>query len=116
MLLVEDEEAVRVFASKALEREGYKVLEARHGRDALLRLSEHHGPIRLLITDIVMPEMGGGELARRVTQARPDLRVLYLSGHADGESAVRGLGGGAAHLRKPFTSEMLARKVREVLG
>lgn len=116
VLLVEDEEAVRVFASKALEREGYKVLEARHGRDALLRLSEHHGPIRLLITDIVMPEMGGGELARRVTQARPDLRVLYLSGHADGESAVRGLGGGAAHLRKPFTSEMLARKVREVLG
>jgi PAS domain S-box-containing protein len=116
VLLVEDEEAVRVFASKALEQQGYAVLEARHGRDALLRLSEHPGPIRLLITDIVMPEMGGGELARRVTQARPDLRVLFLSGHADGESAVRGLGAGAAHLRKPFTSEMLARKVREMLG
>ena len=116
ILLVEDEEAVRVFASKALERQGYTVLEARHGRDALLRLSQHEGPIQLLITDIVMPEMGGGELARRLSSERPDLRILYMSGYADGETAIRGLAGGAAYLQKPFTSDALARKVREVLG
>jgi two-component system, cell cycle sensor histidine kinase and response regulator CckA len=116
ILLVEDEEAVRVFASKALERQGYTVLEARHGRDALLRLADYAGPIQLLITDIVMPEMGGGELARRLTAERTDLRVLYMSGYADGETARRGLGVGAAYLQKPFTSEALAKKVREVLG
>ena len=116
ILLVEDEEAVRVFASKALERQGYTVLEARHGRDALLRLADYAGPIQLLITDIVMPEMGGGELARRLTAERTDLRVLYMSGYADGETARRGLGVGAAYLQKPFTSDALAKKVREVLG
>jgi two-component system, cell cycle sensor histidine kinase and response regulator CckA len=116
ILLVEDEEAVRVFASKALERQGYTVLEARHGRDALLRLAQHEGPIQLVITDIVMPEMGGGELARRLAAERPDLRVLYMSGYADGETALRGLAGGAAYLQKPFTSDVLAKKVREVLG
>jgi PAS domain S-box-containing protein len=116
VLLVEDEESVRVFASKALEKQGYTVLEARHGRDALLRLAEYGGPIQLLITDIVMPEMSGSELARRLTAERPDLRVLYMSGYADGETAVRGLAAGAAYLQKPFTSDTLARKVREVLG
>ena len=116
ILLVEDEESVRVFASKALERQGYTVLEARHGRDALVRLADYEGPIQLLITDIVMPEMGGGELARRLTSDRTELRVLYMSGYADGETARRGLGAGAAYLQKPFTSEALARKVREVLG
>ncbi|HEU5041570.1 MAG TPA: ATP-binding protein [Gemmatimonadales bacterium] len=116
VLLVEDEESVRVFASKALEKQGYTVLEARHGRDALLRLGEYGGAIHLLITDIVMPEMSGSELARRLIADRPDLRVLYMSGYADGETAVRGLAAGAAYLQKPFTSDTLARKVREVLG
>ena len=116
ILLVEDEEAVRVFASKALEKQGYTVLEARHGRDALLRLTEHAGPVELLITDMVMPEMGGSELARRLADERPELRVLYMSGYADGEAPLRGLGAGAAYLQKPFTSDVLARKVREVLG
>ena len=116
ILLVEDEESVRVFASKALERQGYTVLEARHGRDALVRLADYDGPIQLLVTDIVMPEMGGSELARRLTAERTDLRVLYMSGYADGETARRGLSAGAAYLQKPFTSDALARKVREVLG
>jgi PAS domain S-box-containing protein len=116
VLLVEDEESVRVFASKALEKQGYRVLQARHGRDALLRLAEHEGPVHLVITDIVMPEMGGGELARRLAGERPELPVLFMSGYTDDEVAQRGLGAEQGFLQKPFTSDGLARKVREVLG
>jgi PAS domain S-box-containing protein len=116
ILLVEDEESVRDFANKALERQGYVVLEARHGRDALLRLAEHAGPIHLVITDMVMPEMSGGELARRLASERPEVPVLFMSTYSDGEIAQRGIGANSAHLRKPFTSDVLARKVREVLG
>ena len=116
VLLVEDEESVRVFASKALEKQGYQVLQARHGRDALLRLAEHDGPVHLVITDIVMPEMGGGELARRLAGERPELPVLFMSGYTDDEVAHRGLGAEQGFLQKPFTSDGLTRKVREVLG
>jgi two-component system, cell cycle sensor histidine kinase and response regulator CckA len=116
ILLVEDEESVRVFANKALEKQGYSVLEARHGRDALIRLAEHPGPVHLVITDIVMPEMGGNELARQLAAERPGLPVLFMSGYTDGEIAERGLGPDGAFLQKPFTSDVLARKVREVLG
>jgi PAS domain S-box-containing protein len=116
ILLVEDEESVRVFANKALEKQGYTVLEARHGRDALLRLAEHGGPVHLVITDMVMPEMSGGELARRLAAERPEVPVLFMSGYSDGEIAQRGLGPNSAYLQKPFTSDVLARKVREVLG
>jgi PAS domain S-box-containing protein len=116
VLLVEDEESVRVFATKALEKQGYRVLQARHGRDALLSLAEHPGPVDLVITDIVMPEMGGGELARRLASERPELPVLFMSGYTDDEVAQRGLGPEQSFLQKPFTSDVLARKVREVLG
>ncbi|HUF35831.1 MAG TPA: ATP-binding protein [Gemmatimonadales bacterium] len=116
ILLVEDQEPVRAFARKALERQGYTVLEARHGRDALLRVAEHRAAIHLVITDLVMPEMGGGELGRRLGAERPGLPVLYMWGYADGEAARRGLGAGSPYLEKPFTSDVLARKVREVLG
>jgi PAS domain S-box-containing protein len=116
VLLVEDEESVRVFASKALEKQGYRVLQARHGRDALLRLSQHDGPVHLVITDIVMPEMGGSELARRLAGEHPELPVLFMSGYTDDEVAQRGLGAEQGFLQKPFTSDGLARKVREVLG
>lgn len=116
ILLVEDEEAVRVFANKALEKQGYTVLEARHGRDALTRLAEHSGPVHLVITDIVMPEMGGSELALEMAREHPEVPILFLSGYSDGELAARGLGQGGAFLPKPFTSDILARKVREVLG
>jgi CheY-like chemotaxis protein len=116
VLLVEDEESVRVFATKALEKQGYRVLQARHGRDALLRLAEHQGPVHLVITDIVMPEMGGGELARRLAGERPDLPVLFMSGYTDDEVAAHGLGPDQSFLQKPFTSDVLGRKVREALG
>jgi len=116
VLLVEDEESVRVFATKALEKQGYRVLQARHGRDALLRLSEHEGPVHLVITDIVMPEMGGGDLARRLAGERPELPVLFMSGYGDDEVAAHGLGSDQSFLQKPFTSDVLGRKVREALG
>ncbi|HEY7637110.1 MAG TPA: ATP-binding protein [Gemmatimonadales bacterium] len=116
ILLVEDEESVRVFANKALEKQGYTVLEARHGRDALNRLAEHSGSVHLVITDIVMPEMGGSELALEMARDHPEVPILFLSGYSDGELAARGLGPGGAFLPKPFTSDVLARKVREVLG
>jgi two-component system, cell cycle sensor histidine kinase and response regulator CckA len=116
ILLVEDEEAVRVFANKALEKQGYTVLEARHGRDALNRLAEHSGPVHLVITDLVMPEMGGSELALEMAREHPEVPILFLSGYSDGELTTRGLGQGGAFLPKPFTSDVLARKVREVLG
>jgi PAS domain S-box-containing protein len=116
ILLVEDEEAVRVFANKALEKQGYKVLEARHGREALHRLAEHPGPVHLVITDMVMPEMGGSELAFEIARERPELPILFLSGYSDEDLVARGLQQGGAFLPKPFTSDVLARKVREVLG
>ena len=116
ILLVDDEESVRVFARRALERQGYTVLEACHGREALSRVAEHRAPLHLVITDLLMPEMGGGELGRRLGAERPGLPVLYMSAETDGEAARRGLGTGSPYLRKPFTPDGLARKVREVLG
>ena len=115
ILLVEDEESVRVFANKALEKQGYTVLEARHGRDALTRLAEHTGPVHLVITDLVMPEMSGSELARQLSGERPGVPVLFMAGYSDSEIAQRGLPANSAYLQKPFTSDALARKVREVL-
>ncbi len=115
ILLVEDEESVRAFANKALERQGYTVLAARHGRDALARLAEHAGPVHLVITDLVMPEMSGSELARQLSGDRPGVPVLYMSGYSDSEIGQRGLPANSAYLQKPFTSDVLARKVREVL-
>jgi two-component system cell cycle sensor histidine kinase/response regulator CckA len=115
ILLVEDEESVRAFANKALERQGYTVLEARHGRDALARLAEHSGPVHLVITDLMMPEMSGSELARQLSGERPAVPVLFMSRYSDSEIAQRGLPANSAYLQKPFTSDVLARKVREVL-
>ena len=69
-----------------------------------------------MITDIVMPEMGGGELARRLAGERPELPVLFMSGYTDDEVSQRGLGAEQGFLQKPVTSDMLAKKVREVLG
>src|SRR5262249_14722019 len=117
ILLVEDEEAVRRLARGLLERRGYRVLEAPNGAEALRVAAEHSGPIDLLITDIVMPWMRGRELAARLSAARPQIHILYISGYTDGSIQESGeLEPGAAFLEKPFSSEALARKVREVLG
>jgi two-component system cell cycle sensor histidine kinase/response regulator CckA len=116
ILLVEDEEPIRLFAKTALEEQGYRVLEAGHGWEALMRLSEFDGAINLVIADVMMPEMGGSELARRLAVERPGLPILFLSGYTDDEMTLRGLGPPSAFVQKPFTPDVLARRVRELLG
>jgi nitrogen-specific signal transduction histidine kinase len=116
ILLVEDEEPIRLFARAALEEQGYRVLEAGHGWEALMRLSEFDGAISLVIADVMMPEMGGSELARRLAVERPGLPILFLSGYTDDEMTLRGLGPPSAFVQKPFTPDVLARRVRETIG
>jgi len=116
LLLVEDEPAIRSLAGDILRQHGYKVLEARHGLEALLAGSQYLGPIQLLITDVIMPQMSGNEVAERMTRERPDLKVLYISGYTDDAIIHRGIiQEGTAFLQKPFSPDALVRKVREVL-
>ena len=115
ILLVEDEEPVRRFARAALEEQGYRVLEAGHGWEALMRLAEFDGAVGLVITDVMMPEMGGTELSRRLAVERPGLPILFLSGYSDDEMTLRGLGPPSAFVQKPFTPGALADRVREML-
>ena len=117
VLLVEDEEQVRAIAQTILKRSGYRVVLAQSARDAL-RICEQGGEaIDLLLTDVVMPDMSGAELARRLAESRPGLRVLCMSGYTD-DSVVRHgvIKSQLAFLQKPFTPESLSRKVREVLN
>jgi signal transduction histidine kinase len=116
VLVVEDEELVRVAARRILERHGYVVLEAADGPAALALSEQHEAAIELMITDVVMPKMNGRELARRIVALRPTIKVIYVSGYADdaiGEDRL--LRGGAAYLQKPFSPDALLRKVRELL-
>jgi CheY-like chemotaxis protein len=116
ILLVEDEDGVRELLYKVLTEHGYTVIEARHGRDALSVAAGHSEPIQLLLTDVVMPEMGAGELAEQLLAQRPDLKVLFISGYTNDEVVRRGVSGHeAAFIQKPFQPEELMRKVREVL-
>ena len=116
VLVVEDEDGVRELVRQILVEHGHAVLTARHGRDALLLAKRYERPIDLLVTDVVMPEMGGGELVERLTDLRPDLKVLYISGYTNDEVVRRGVHGAETHfLHKPFTSEGLMRRVREAL-
>jgi two-component system, cell cycle sensor histidine kinase and response regulator CckA len=116
VLVAEDEEAVRQIIEKALDAHGYRVLSARDGAEALERASAYAGQIDLLVTDVVMPDMNGRELSRRLVETRPNLRTLYLSGYTDDAILHRGvLQQGVAFLQKPFSLRMLARKVREVI-
>lgn len=116
VLLVEDEDGVRALVRQVLHKHGYTVLEARHGGEALLHCERHQGTIQLLLTDVVLEQMGGPELARRLSGIRPDMRVLYISGYTDDAIIHHGvLTEGTAFLQKPFTTEALARKIRQVL-
>jgi CheY-like chemotaxis protein len=118
VLLVEDEEMVRHLVRYILQQEGYTVLEASNGVEALQRSERHRGPIHLLLADVVMPQMGGQELARRLLAARPNLPVLFLSGYADVSPMPPDAQEGAVDnfLQKPFTPRALVRKVREILN
>ncbi len=115
VLLVEDEPAVRKFGRLALETQGYTVLEAVGGEDAL-RVAGRSGPIHLLITDVVMPRMGGREVAEALRARHAGLKVLYVSGYTDDAVVRHGIVEATdAFLQKPFTPLALARKVRAVL-
>jgi two-component system, cell cycle sensor histidine kinase and response regulator CckA len=116
VLVAEDEDGVRELLRKTLTEYGYSVLTARHGRDALLLAGEQGDRIDLLVTDIVMPEMSGRELAETLLDRRPDLKILYISGYTDDEVLRRGVRGREVGLlRKPFATEELARRVRTAL-
>jgi CheY-like chemotaxis protein len=116
ILLVEDALRVRAVVREILEMNGYNILEARHGVEALEISERHRGPIHLMVTDVVMPQMSGRELAQRLQPVRPDMKVLYMSGYTDDAIVRHGvLGAGIAFLSKPFTPDALALKVREVL-
>lgn len=116
ILLVEDNEQVRNLGRRILERQGYKVLEAGNGEDALKILSAHDGMVHLLFTDVVMPGMNGKELYAKATQRHQHLKVLYMSGYTDDIIAHRGvLDKGVQMIQKPFTVDGLATKIREVL-
>jgi CheY-like chemotaxis protein len=116
ILLVEDQDAVRLFARQVLLAGGYAVLEARGGEEAFQVAQQCPGPIHLLVTDVVMPRMSGPQLAELLVRDRPDLRVLFVSGYAD-EATTRCemAEAGSAFLQKPFNRVRLAQKVREVL-
>ncbi len=116
ILLVEDDDQVRDVAQGILKRYGYRVIEARNAGEALLHSEGHAGAIDLLLTDVVMPQLSGPELAQRLGRARPTMKILCMSGYTD-ESIVRHgvLEARIAYLQKPLTPEGLARKVRELL-
>jgi PAS domain S-box-containing protein len=117
VLLVEDEEMVREMTRQVLEMNGYNVLEASHGKEALLICAQHEGRIDLMVTDVVMPQMGGRELAECLAAARPETKVLFMSGYTDDAIVRHGvLHENVNFLQKPFTPDALALKVREVLS
>jgi two-component system, cell cycle sensor histidine kinase and response regulator CckA len=113
ILVVEDEDPLRALVRRILVTHGYSVLEARDGEDGLRRSGEHQGPIHLLLTDIVMPQMTGRELAQRLGTVRPDIRVLFMTGYT--EHAVVESANGSALLNKPFSTMALLGNVRKLL-
>jgi PAS domain S-box-containing protein len=116
ILLVEDQDAVRTFARHVLLAGGYVVLEARDGEEAFRVAQQRQGLIHLLVTDVVMPRMSGRQLADLLAREWPEIRVLFVSGHADEAITRYGVPeAGGAFLQKPFNPVQLARKVREVL-
>jgi two-component system, cell cycle sensor histidine kinase and response regulator CckA len=117
ILLVEDEPAVRAVARRILEKQGYAVIEAPNGREALLVAGSYAGRIDLVLTDMVMPEMSGRDFVRQFAGERPGVRALFMSGYTE-EAVYRQsvLEPGAFFLEKPFTVDGLLGKVREVLG
>ncbi|HET9424152.1 MAG TPA: response regulator [Gemmatimonadaceae bacterium] len=117
ILVVEDETAVRNIVCRALRDRGYEVLEAKNGEDALLVAEQHSAPIHLVVTDVVMPEMGGAELFHNLRRWYPTMRILFISGYTKGslppEALEAGMGGG--FLAKPFTLEQLVMEVRRMI-
>ena len=116
IMIVEDEDGVRALASRVLQLKGYSVLEAHHGEEALLITKKHNAPIHLLLTDVVMPHMGGRELAERMLPSNPHMKVLYMSGYTSDAIVRYGvLDPHISFVQKPFTPETLTVEVRKVL-
>ena len=116
VLLVEDEDVLRTLLAKFLRLHGYTVLEAHHGGEALLICEQHKGPIHLMVTDVVMPQMSGRVLADRLTPLRPEMKVLYMSGYTEDEVVQRGVAEQAvAFLQKPFRPMDLVHQVHTLL-
>ena len=116
ILIVEDEEEVRKLAGKILERQGYRILETSNGNDAILACERYRSPIHLMLADVIMPGMGGSELAKLLEPLYPDIKILYMSGYTDAIVHHGVLQRGVNYIQKPFTMERLVRKVREVLN
>ena len=117
VLVVEDDDSVRIPTSEFLKMEGFKVLQARTGSEAIHVVQRNRSPLDLLITDIVMPGMGGPEVAEKLIEMHPDLKVLYMSGDVEkaapwNDSAKSG----HAVLQKPFRLNMLNDKIHDLLG
>jgi two-component system cell cycle sensor histidine kinase/response regulator CckA len=116
ILLVEDENVVRALARHILTACGYSVMEAENGRDAVLLIENYLGPLDLLISDVVMPHLGGRQLAEKIVDLRPGIKTLFLSGYSNDAVITHGvLQAEFAFLQKPFTPSGLAMKVRDVL-
>ncbi len=116
ILLVEDEQAVRTLACRILRRQGYKVLEAADGFEAIRVAEEFSGEIQLVLTDVVMPKMSGNELVSRIETIRPGIKALFTSGYTDEAIVHHGvLDPNIAFIQKPYTAEALTRKIREVI-
>jgi CheY-like chemotaxis protein len=116
VLIVEDEEEVRKLAVQILQRQGYEVMEAPQGGDALLICEQHQNSVHLMLTDVVMPGMSSHQLAKRLKSLQPEMKVLYMSGYTDNTIVQHGaLAEKVDYISKPFTVDALARKVREVL-
>ena len=116
VLIAEDELSVRSLAQRVLRGLGYTVLTASNGEEALRVAETYNGEIHLLLTDVVMPQMGGKPLATVLREKRPELKVLFSSGYTDNSIVHHGvLDSGLQFLQKPFTLDGLSRKVREVL-
>ena len=117
ILLVEDEPPIRRLLRRVLEDQGYRVVAACNGHQALSLATDHPGPIDLLVTDVVMPQMDGFALAEQLVESHPETRVLFVSGQADQSVAVRGglREAGHAFLLKPFTQDHLLQAIRERL-
>lgn len=117
ILVVEDQDVVRELVCKILKSKGYAVLKSGRGEEALELARNHTGPLHLLVTDLVMPQMGGREVAHNLSTFHPETKVLYMSGYTDDSAVKHGfLELSMNYIQKPFTPEGLARRLREVLG
>lgn len=113
--MVEDEGAVRSLVVTVLRRQGYSVLQAANGEEALGVAERHHGPIHLLLSDATLPGISGPQVGAQIVEGHPETKVMFMSGYSD-QTMHEGLSSGAAFLPKPFTPDVLVRRVREALA